>query len=67
MTCDTPDCANAVLTFAGKPPATFDVVEVRSGLSTKGNALIEARPDNAVPSGSGDQTFLVRHITVPGG
>jgi hypothetical protein len=67
MTCDTPDCAGAVLTFAGKPPATFDVVEVRSGLSAKGNALMEARPDNAVPSGAGDQTFLVRHITVPGG
>ena len=67
MTCDTPDCASAVLTFAGKPPATFDVVEVRGGLPAKGNALMQARPDNAVPSGSGDQTFLVRHITVTGG
>ncbi|HEX4370973.1 MAG TPA: M28 family peptidase [Rhizomicrobium sp.] len=66
MTCDTPDCADATLTFAGKPPTTFDLVEVRGGLPAKGGALIEARPDNAVPSGSGDQTFLVRHITVPG-
>jgi hypothetical protein len=67
MTCDTPDCANATLTFAGKSPATFDVVEVRGGLPAKGNALVEARPDNAVPSGAGDQTFLVRHVTIPGG
>ncbi|HEX4106060.1 MAG TPA: hypothetical protein VHX92_07495, partial [Rhizomicrobium sp.] len=67
MGCDTPDCADARMTFAGKPPASFDVVEIRRGLPAKGNALLAARPDTAVPSGAGDQTFLVRHITVPGG
>jgi hypothetical protein len=66
LTCDTPDCANATLTLTGKAPGAFDVVEVRRGLPAKGNALIEARPDNAVPSGAGDETFLVHHITVPG-
>ncbi|HUO02311.1 MAG TPA: hypothetical protein VMU31_06000, partial [Rhizomicrobium sp.] len=67
MTCDTPDCASAIVTFAGNPPTAFDVVEVRRGLPAKGKPVLEARPDDAVPSGSGDETFLVRHVTVPGG
>lgn len=67
MTCDTPDCANASVTFAGKTPAAFDVVEIRRGLPAKGRTLLAARPDNAVQSGAGDSTYLVRHVTVPGG
>ncbi|HXR94768.1 MAG TPA: M20/M25/M40 family metallo-hydrolase [Rhizomicrobium sp.] len=67
LTCDTPDCATATVIFAGKSPAAFDVVEVRRGLPAKGKALLEARPDNAVPSGGGDETFLVRHVAIPSG
>jgi hypothetical protein len=63
--CDTPDCAGAVLTMVGKAPAAFDLVETRRGLPAKGQTLLAARPDTAVPSGAGDQTLLVRHIIVP--
>ncbi len=64
--CETPDCANATLTLAGKIPSAFDLVESRHGLPAKGQALLRARPDDAVPSSGGDQTFLVRHVIVPG-
>jgi len=67
VVCDTPDCANATMTFAGKLPATFDVVEIRRGLPAKGQALLIARPDTAVPSSAGDQSFLVRHVIASGG
>jgi len=67
VSCDTPDCANAVLTARGNEPDVFDVIELRHGLPAKGRPLLDARPDDAVPSGAGDQTFLARHITVPGG
>lgn len=65
LTCDTPDCAGASLTFAGKIPAAFDVVEVRRGLPATGRALLAARPGDAVQSSGGDETFLVRHVTLP--
>jgi hypothetical protein len=63
--CDTGDCADAVITFRGRIAGSFDIIEVRRGLPPRGKALLEARPDDAVPSGAGDQTLLVRPITVP--
>jgi hypothetical protein len=60
--CHTPDCSSAVVTFAGTSPRTFDLIELRRGLPPKGQALLKARPDIAVPSFSGDQTLLIRHI-----
>jgi hypothetical protein len=64
--CGTPDCARAVMNFSGKA-AGFDVIEMRHGLPAKGQALLAARPATAVPSGAGDQTVLVRHVTAAGG
>jgi hypothetical protein len=66
FSCDTPDCANAVMNFSGHA-ASFDVIEMRHGLPAKGKSLLDARPDNAVPSSAGDQTFLVGHVTASGG
>jgi hypothetical protein len=62
--CDTPDCANATLKFKGKATGNLDLVELRHGLPAKGAGLLKARPGNAVPSGAGDQTFLVRRVTL---
>lgn len=67
LSCETPDCANATITLRGKSPTSLDLVEMRRGLPAKGQALLRARPDDAVPSSAGDQSFLVQHITVPGG
>lgn len=65
LTCDTPDCANAVMTFKGRITGPVGVIEMRRGLPAKGNALAQARPPDAVPSGGGDQTLLVGRISVP--
>jgi hypothetical protein len=66
FSCDTPDCASAVMDFSGQA-AGFDVIEMRHGLPAKGQSLLDARPDTAVPSSAGDQSFLVRHVTASGG
>jgi len=62
--CDTPDCANVTMTFKGRVTGNLDLVELRRGLPAKGDALLKARPGNAVPSGAGDQTFLVQRMTL---
>lgn len=64
MLCGTPDCATATITLKGKAAGNVDVVELRGGLPAKGDDLLKARPGNAVPSGAGDQSFLVRRMTL---
>ncbi len=66
VTCDTSDCGNAALTFAGNAISSFDVIEMRRDLPAKGKALWDARPAYAVPSGGADQTLLLHHVTVSG-
>jgi hypothetical protein len=65
LICDTPDCAEAIFTLEQTHSTRFDVTEMRRGLPPKGNALLEARPPYAVPSGAGDQTLLMRTIAAP--
>jgi hypothetical protein len=62
--CDTQDCASATMTFKGIATGDLDVVELRRGLPAKGDGLLKARPGDAVPSGAGDQTFLVQRMTL---
>ena len=64
--CETPDCANATITLEGATTDAFNLVEMRHGLPMKGLGLMLARPDDAVPSGGGDQTLLIRRIATPG-
>ncbi|MGH6829074.1 MAG: hypothetical protein ACREFW_09215, partial [Rhizomicrobium sp.] len=62
LLCDTPDCARATIALKQKTIGSFEVIEVRRGLPVTGNVLLSARPADAVPSGAGDQTWLVRQI-----
>ena len=64
--CDTPDCANATIMLDGMTGDAFNLVEMRRGLPMKGVGLMLARPDDAVPSGAGDQTLLIKQIATPG-
>jgi len=65
LICDTRDCAGATLTLETKARGTFTLVEMRRGLPMTGTGLLLARPDDAVPSGSGDQTLLTARIPIP--
>ena len=65
VVCGTPDCANAAMTFKGRTTGDLDVMEMRRGLPAKGDALLKARPGDAVPWSVGDQTYLTRRMTLP--
>ena len=64
--CETPDCANVTITLDGATIDAFNLVEMRHGLPMRGMGLMLARPDDAVPSGGGDQTLLIRRIATSG-
>jgi hypothetical protein len=63
--CDTSDCADAAIGLDAMDGDAIDLVEMRHGLPMKGVGLMLARPDDAVPSGAGDQTLLIKRISIP--
>ena len=67
IVCMTPDCGNAKLTLhLGSPaPASMQLLARRRGLPPDGKKLQNARPADAVPSQSGDQTLLAAKIEIP--
>ncbi len=67
LACVTPDCGHARVTLKlGSPDAvTLKLVAQRRGLPPDGKKLHAARPADAVPSQSGDQTLLAAKIAIP--
>ncbi len=65
LICGTPDCAGATVTLELRKQDGLDLIEMRGGLPMKGADLMRARPDDTVPSGSGDQTLLIARLPIP--
>ncbi len=47
-------------------PVTLFAVDIASGLPPEGDALLEARPDTAAPSGDGDSTLIIDRVVLEG-
>ena len=54
-----------VLEFSGTVPKSLLLAETRYGLPKSAAAIVQARPDWAVPSGQGDMTYIATDVAVP--
>jgi len=68
VACGTADCArlHMVLEFSGAMPKSLLLAETRTNLPPSAAAIVQARPDWAVPSGQGDMTLLAQDLAIPG-
>jgi hypothetical protein len=67
VACGTADCArlHMVLEFSGAVPKSLLLAETRTNLPPSAAAIVQARPDWAVPSGQGDVTLLAQDLAIP--
>ena len=67
VACGTADCArlHMVLEFSGAVPKSLLLAETRTNLPPDAAAIVQARPDWAVPSGQGDVTLLAQDLAIP--
>lgn len=71
IACSGRECATANIRFTldtsratREGSGGLTLVEIRDGLPPKGAELLKLRPPIAVPSGAGDRTMLVNHISL---